>query len=88
MVQVGEKGKGKKKGSGRFKSNLVRLPGLYVDDIGPTSQKYIPMNSTVHSLLLRISFNTYNGSGAHKDSGITTSTTQKGLGAGGLSPGQ
>ena len=57
MVQVGGKGKGKKKGSGGFESNLVCFPGLHVDEIGLTSEKYIPVNGTVHSLPLRTSFN-------------------------------
>ena len=55
VVQVGEKGKVKK--SGVFESNFTYLPGLHVDEIGLTSEKYIPVNGTVHSLPLRTSFN-------------------------------
>ena len=39
-----------------FESGFAYLPGLYVDEMGMTSDKYIPLNHTVHALPLRLSF--------------------------------
>lgn len=38
------------------KSGFAHLPALHVDEIGLTSEKYIPVNETITSLPLRISF--------------------------------
>ncbi len=59
---------------GEHVSGYAYLPGLYVDEMGLTSEKYIPLNETVDALPLRISFD----SGIHKEGGST----------GGLSPGR
>eukprot|EP00980_Cylindrotheca_fusiformis_P015448 scaffold4343_cov144-Cylindrotheca_fusiformis.AAC.26 len=37
-------------------SSIAHIPVLHVDEIGLTSEKYIPLNSTISSLPLRISF--------------------------------
>jgi hypothetical protein len=37
-------------------SSIAHIPALHVDEIGLTSEKYIPLNRTVSSLPLRISF--------------------------------
>lgn len=57
-------------------SGYAYLPGLYVDEMGLTSDKYIPLNETVDALPLRISFD----SGLDQDS--------EGSSSGGLSPGR
>lgn len=41
-----------------FESGYAYLPGLYVDEMGLTSEKYIPLNRTVDALPLRISVDT------------------------------
>ncbi len=68
-------------GSG-YESGYAYLPGLYVDEMGLTSEKYIPLNKTVDALPLRISFDSgvlYNEDGEGKGGeGISSS--------GGLSP--
>lgn len=52
-------------------------PALHVDEMGMTSEKYIPMNETVTSLPLRISFDR---------SDMTQTTTTTTATAGGMSP--
>jgi hypothetical protein len=52
VIQVDRKSAGKKP----FESGYAYLPGLYVDEMGLTSEKYIPLNRTVDALPLRISF--------------------------------
>lgn len=42
--------------SKRYPKGLAHVPALHVDEIGLTSDKYIPVNKTVTSLPLRISF--------------------------------
>jgi hypothetical protein len=37
-------------------SSIAHIPALHVDEIGLTSEKYIPLNGTISSLPLRISF--------------------------------
>ena len=37
-------------------SGIAHIPALHVDEIGLTSEKYMPINGTVTSLPLRISF--------------------------------
>jgi len=39
-----------------FESGYAYLPGLYVDEMGLTSDKYIPLNRTVTALPLKFSF--------------------------------
>jgi hypothetical protein len=41
-----------------FQSGYAYMPGLYVDELGLTSEKYVPMNKTIDALPLRISFET------------------------------
>ena len=52
VVQVDRQLAGRKP----FESGYAYLPGLYVDEMGLTSEKYIPVNNTVDALPLRISF--------------------------------
>lgn len=61
-------------------SSIAHIPALHVDEIGLTSEKYIPVNSTISSLPLRISFDR---SDIEDDSGGTRQTTAT---AGGISP--
>lgn len=64
-------------------SGYAYLPGLYVDEMGLTSEKYIPLNETVDSLPLRISFDSglnYDEDGNEKSESASNS--------GGLSPGR
>ena len=42
-------------------SGYAHLPALHVDEIGLTSEKYIPVNDTITSLPLRISFDRSDG---------------------------
>lgn len=58
-----------------FESGYAYLPGLYVDEMGLTSDKYIPLNKTVTALPLKFSFDS---SGANGDDDTS----------GGLSPGR
>lgn len=60
-----------------FESGHAYLPGLYVDEMGLTSEKYIPLNRTVDALPLRISFDS--GESVGDEGGGST---------GGLSPGR
>lgn len=46
-----------------FESGYAYLPGLYVDEMGLTSDKYIPLNETVMALPLRLSFDSSNTDG-------------------------
>eukprot|EP00979_Chaetoceros_neogracilis_P010708 scaffold2561_cov232-Chaetoceros_neogracile.AAC.7 len=52
VIKVDNQSSGKKP----FESGYAYLPGLYVDEMGLTSEKYIPLNRTVDALPLRISF--------------------------------
>lgn len=63
-----------------FESGYAYLPGLYVDEMGLTSEKYIPINRTVDALPLRISFDSGESSGEDEVGDGSTS--------GGLSPGR
>jgi hypothetical protein len=60
-------------------SGIASLPALHVDEIGMTSDKYIPINETVTSLPLRISFDRSD----MKDTNHIHATTAT---AGGISP--
>ena len=73
----------KTKGGILHPSGYAYLPGLYVDEMGLTSEKYIPLNGTVDALPLRISF----------DSGLNYDDVDEGeesssSSSGGLSPGR
>lgn len=61
-----------------FESGYAYLPGLHVDEMGLTSEKYIPLNETVEALPLRVSF----------DSGENDDSNSGNLSSGGLSPGR
>lgn len=64
------------------------LPALHVDELGMTSEKYVPVNSTVTALPLRISFDqssTTSPSGNNVDSSTTAGRRQTASG-GGMSP--
>ena len=61
-------------------SSYAYLPGLIVDEIGLTSEKYIALNGTVTALPLRISFDR-NDVGTKDEAGSSS-----GLAQGGLSP--
>lgn len=58
-----------------FESGYAYLPGIYVDEMGLTSDKYIPVNKTVTALPLKF---TFDSSGADGDDDAS----------GGLSPGR
>eukprot|EP00537_Pseudo-nitzschia_pungens_P009549 CAMPEP_0172380874 /NCGR_PEP_ID=MMETSP1060-20121228/70662_1 /TAXON_ID=37318 /ORGANISM="Pseudo-nitzschia pungens, Strain cf. cingulata" /LENGTH=783 /DNA_ID=CAMNT_0013108639 /DNA_START=77 /DNA_END=2429 /DNA_ORIENTATION=- len=60
-------------------SGLAHIPALHVDEIGLTSDKYIPINETVTSLPLRISFDRSDMQG--EENGRASTAT-----AGGISP--
>jgi hypothetical protein len=60
-------------------SGIAHLPALHVDEIGLTSEKYIPVNGTVSSLPLRITFDRSDMKDEHHVH-ATTAT------AGGISP--
>ena len=49
IIQVGQ-------GDARHRSGYAYLPAAHVDEIGLTSEKYIPLNETVMALPLRIGF--------------------------------
>ena len=49
--------------SGNSESRMAYLPGLHVDEIGLTGEKYIPVNGSVELLQLRISFDSHDGEG-------------------------
>jgi len=53
VIQVNKR---KLKQGNLFESGLAYLPGLYVDEIGLTSDKYIPLNASTTALPLRITF--------------------------------
>ena len=61
-------------GDKRHLSGYAYLPAVHVDEIGLTSDKYIPLNETVSALPLRIGF--HSGMSMEKDE---TSLTQQGL---------
>ena len=61
-----------------FESGYAYLPGLYVDEMGLTSEMYIPVNNTVDALPLRISF----------DSGDVLGNEDDEASGNGLSPGR
>ena len=58
-------------------SGYAMLPSLHVDEIGLTSEKYIPMNETVTSLPLRVSFDR-NDMAAGPDQKTTSKTATAG----------
>ncbi|CAJ1931806.1 unnamed protein product [Cylindrotheca closterium] len=60
-------------------STVAHIPALHVDEIGLTSEKYIPLNQTISSLPLRVSFDR---SDMEEDDYIHRSTAT----AGGISP--
>lgn len=71
MVRVGR--------SQSHPSSIAHIPALHVDEIGLTSEKYIPLNHTIASLPLRISFDR---SDVASEENIHRSTAT----AGGISP--
>ena len=73
VVQVGRT----RNGNQQHPTGHAFLPALHVDEMGMTSDKYIPVNSTVTSLPLRISFDRNDMEQQRK---VTTAT------AGGISP--
>jgi len=58
---------------------IAHIPALHVDEIGLTSEKYIPLNQTISSLPLHITFDRSDMKDVHR-SQATTAT------AGGISP--
>ena len=60
-------------------STIAHIPALHVDEIGLTSEKYIPLNQSISSLPLRISFDR---SDVEEDGYVHRSTAT----AGGISP--
>lgn len=62
-----------KGGGGLHSSGYAYLPSVHVDEIGLTSDKYIPLNNTVKALPLRIGFHSGMGKaeGSHSREGIT-----------------
>jgi hypothetical protein len=60
-------------------SGIAHIPALHVDEIGLTSEKYIPLNATISSLPLRITFDRSD----IKDEDHVHATTAT---AGGISP--
>lgn len=60
-------------------STIAHLPALHVDEIGLTSEKYIPLNQSISSLPLRVSFDR---SDVEEDDVVHRSTAT----AGGISP--
>jgi len=78
QMEVIEVPRGEKR---NFASGYAYLPGLYVDEMGLTSEKYIPLNETVDALPLKLSFES--GDVVEGDEGSDGSST-----GGGLSPGR
>jgi len=78
VIQVDQQSAGRKP----FESGYAYLPGLYVDEMGLTSEKYIPLNRTVDALPLRISFDS-GEAGENSDNEATVSAS-----GGELSPGR
>jgi hypothetical protein len=60
-------------------SGIAHIPALHVDEMGMTSEKYIPINGTVTSLPLRISFDRSDMQGEQNGQGKTATS-------GGISP--
>ncbi len=62
-----------KGGDGQHASGYAYLPSVHVDEIGLTSDKYIPLNETVTALPLRIGFHSGMdiGEGTQMQEGIT-----------------
>jgi hypothetical protein len=58
---------------------IAHIPALHVDEIGLTSEKYIPVNETISSLPLHITFDRSDVKDAHKSHGSTATS-------GGISP--
>ena len=67
------------KKSGLHPSGIAHIPALHADEIGLTSEKYIPVNNTITSLPLRISFDRSDMTDENHAQ-VTTAT------AGGISP--
>jgi len=83
IVQVGRGNGGNKKHA----SGYAYLPAVHVDEIGLTSDKYIPLNGTVSALPLRIGF--HGGAMAAEDAQDVedeNASMQGGGGGGGLTP--
>ncbi|KAL7492566.1 hypothetical protein ACHAWT_002169 [Skeletonema menzelii] len=59
------------RGNGQHSSGYAYLPSVHVDEIGLTSDKYIPLNETVTALPLRIGFHSGMESGTGMQEGIT-----------------
>jgi len=61
------------RGSGEHSSGYAYLPSVHVDEIGLTSDKYIPLNETVTALPLRIGFHSgmESDEATQKQEGIT-----------------
>ncbi len=68
-----------------FESGYAYLPGLYVDEMGLTSEKYIPVNSTIDALPLKISFDSGDVTGDDSDNQREDGASSSGNG---LSPGR
>ena len=75
IIQV--RGRGKQYDS-RHPSGYSYLPAVHVDEIGLTSDKYIPLNKTVEALPLRIGFHSGSMMTNHDDKD-TSQSTQQGL---------
>mmetsp|Transcript_35582 Transcript_35582/g.75985 ORF Transcript_35582/g.75985 Transcript_35582/m.75985 type:complete len:871 (-) Transcript_35582:2008-4620(-) len=72
IVQVGGKGRPR---NPRHASGYAYLPAVHVDEIGLTSDKYVPLNGTVSALPLRIGFH----SGMLMETENEESSLQQGL---------
>ncbi len=61
------------RGDGKHSSGYAYLPSVHVDEIGLTSDKYIPLNGTVTALPLRIGFHSgmESGEATQTQEGIT-----------------
>ena len=58
-----------RRGGGRHASGRAYLPAVHVDEIGLTSDKYVPLNGTVTALPLRIGFRDGGAAGAAAGAG-------------------
>ncbi|KAL7545046.1 hypothetical protein ACHAWF_008412 [Thalassiosira exigua] len=56
VVRVGKQQSPGGSGGGKHASGYAYLPAVHVDEIGLTSDKYVPLNATVSALPLRIGF--------------------------------
>jgi len=74
-------------------SGYAYLPGLHVDEIGLTSEKYVPVNETVEALPLRVTFDRNDvraeesdSSSSSAPSSASSSGSSSGVSHGSLSP--